>query len=242
MPDTPPAADEVVLWRLSFLRSAAEQAQAEAVLAEEERARAGRFIRPADRTAFVLQRGALRLILQRLLGIPAGQLRFSVGEWGKPAVADNPGAPEFNVSGSGEWGLLAFAGAFAVGVDLEVHREVDYLELGRQVFAAEEMAQLAALPPSDRAAGFFAGWSRKEAFIKALGMGLYFPLDQFAVSLRPDEPARVLAVKGNRTLAQEWTLADLSVAPGYSAAVAAQARFTRVRRCEVPDLRKLALD
>ncbi len=241
-PEIAPAPGEVILWRLSFLRSAAEQAQAEAVLTDEERARADRFLRPIDRTAFVLQRGALRLILQRMLKIPAPRIRFTVGERGKPAVAGVPGAPQFNVSGSGDWGLLAFAAQFAVGVDLEAHRELDYLELGQKVFAAEELVQLSALPPAARLAGFFAGWSRKEAFIKALGLGLYFPLDQFAVSLRPDEPARVLSVRGNRALAQEWTLVDVAVASGYSAAVAAQADISRVCSREVPDLRTLALD
>jgi len=242
MPHSLPGQGEVIVWRLSFSRSPEELAQAEAVLTDEERARADRFLRVADRAAFVLQRGTLRLVLRRLLGVPAARIRFTVGERGKPAVAEVPGAPEFNVSGSGEWGLLALAASFAVGVDLEAHRPLDYLELGQKVFAAEELAQLSALPESARPAGFFAGWSRKEAFVKALGLGLYFPLDQFAVSLRPDEPARVLSVRGNRALGQEWSLVDLPVAPGYSAAVAAQAPILKVRRCEVPDLRTLALD
>lgn len=237
-----PGPGEVIVWRLSLLRSREELAQAEAVLTDDERARAGRFIRAGDRSAFVIQRGALRLLLQRLLRLPAREIRFTLGERGKPAVAGVPGAPEFNVSGSGELGLLAFAAGVPVGVDLEAHREIDYLELGQRVFAAEELAQLTALPEAARRAGFFAGWSRKEAFIKALGLGLYFPLDQFAVSLRPDEPARVLSIRGNRALGQEWSLLDLAVAPGYSAAVAAQAPISRVRRCAVPDLRTLALD
>jgi len=230
---------EVTVWRLAFERSADERLLADSLLSADERARAARLVRPVDRNAFVIQRATLRLLLQRLVGQPAAQLRFVLGERGKPALDRVPGAPEFNVSGSGDWGLLAFAADFPLGVDVEAHRELDYFELGERVFAAEELEQLRTLPVVDRQSGFFAGWSRKEALIKALGLGLYFPLEQFAVSLAPGEPARVRSIRGDPALAEGWTLKNLIVAPGYSAALAAQARFSRVHLYEVPHLRKL---
>jgi 4'-phosphopantetheinyl transferase len=235
------APGEAVVWRLAFARRAEERAMAAALLSSDEQARAARLVRPVDRDAFVLQRATLRLLLQRLVGRPAAQLRFTLGPRGKPALAGLPHPPEFNVSGSAEWGLLAFAADFPVGVDVEAHRRVDHLELAARVFAPAEQAELVALPAPDRTAGFFAGWSRKEAVIKALGEGIYFPLESFAVALAPGAPVRVNSFPGGAREAEAWTLQNLTVADGYSAALAARATISGVKAYDVPDLRQLAL-
>ena len=93
-------------------------------------------------------------------------------------------------------------------------------ELARRFFAPAEVAALAAVAAAEKMQAFFNGWTRKEAFLKAGGEGLARPLDQFTVSLRPDEPARLLAVEGDPEEASRWTLCALTPWPGFVACLA----------------------
>jgi 4'-phosphopantetheinyl transferase len=219
LPGSPIAAGEAVVWRIPLLLPEHEVAIAAGLLAADEAGRAGRFFRERDRQSFTIQRAALRMHAAACVGEDPRAIRFVAGGRGKPALA-GPGAwLHFNASGSGEIGLLAFTRDAAIGVDVEKHRELDAAELAGQFFSREEAAELHALPAPERREGFFNGWSRKEAFIKAVGDGLYFPLDRFSVTLSPGAAARLLSVDGSPERAAEWSLRAIDAAPGYSAAV-----------------------
>jgi len=100
--------------------------------------------------------------------------------------------------------------------------DINYEELARHSFSAHEQATLSALPQALKQQAFFNGWTRKEAYIKARGKGLSLPLDLFDVSLRPDEPATLLA---NREVSQEithWSLQEVLPASGYAGAIAVE--------------------
>jgi 4'-phosphopantetheinyl transferase len=96
----------------------------------------------------------------------------------------------------------------------------DILDIAQRFFCPAEANELISLPANQRERAFFHCWTRKEAYIKALGEGLSAPLDRFQVTLRPGEPASVIHVAGDTNAARTWRLYDLELSPGYVGALA----------------------
>ncbi|HEX8557463.1 MAG TPA: 4'-phosphopantetheinyl transferase superfamily protein [Pyrinomonadaceae bacterium] len=219
-----PRADgaEVHVWRVTPLtRPADEVAALRALLSEDEAARADRFRFERHRGHFIVARAALRRILGRYLGSPGRLLRFGYNEYGKPSLA-HP-TLRFNLSHAGEVALLAVTSGREVGVDVEAIRDdVEGEKLAEHFFSPGEVETLMSLPEAARARAFFDCWTRKEAFIKALGSGLSHPLDAFDVSLAPGEPAALLRTRADSREAARWTLRELEPGEGYAAAVAVE--------------------
>lgn len=223
-----PAPAEVHVWRRWLDVGAAGAMALKAVLSPDEEARAARFRFERDANRFIVARATLRRVLGRCLGVEPEELAFYYGAHGKPALASPPTRLTFNLSHSGDLALLAVAWDRAIGIDVEQRRPVSDLgALAAQVFATAERAELATLPPGAREDAFLAGWTRKEAFIKAVGEGLTHPLDAFVVSLDPVAPARLLSVGGSADAAGAWSLHALTPAPGYVAALVAQGAVER---------------
>jgi 4'-phosphopantetheinyl transferase len=191
-------------------------------LSTQERERAASFASQAPRRRYVAGRAILRSLLNRYTGIPARDI--VLGTQGKPLLDTGDNGPElrFNLSHSGDLVLFAFARAQAVGIDLEYLRPVEEAELiALRTFSRIEYKQLMMVEEGyARLRAFYSCWTRKEAFIKALGTGLSFPLDQFAVSVGADKPARVLSILNDLRSAERWTLYHLEPAPNYIGAVA----------------------
>ncbi|HET9982527.1 MAG TPA: 4'-phosphopantetheinyl transferase superfamily protein [Longimicrobiales bacterium] len=231
--DHPPLPDdEVHVWKASVAALAPGEVRLRALLDAAELARAERYRFARDRTQYVVAHGLVRLLLARYLGAEPAALKFAAGPFGKPSLCEPAGGGlEFNLSHSADLVLLAVTRHRAVGVDVECwDRDIEAELLARQFFSPAERAQLAALPPDARVPGFFACWSRKEAYIKATGLGVSQGLDYFDVSLAPGEPARLLADRHATGRAAAWTLHDLAPAPGYSGAVIADGAPWRLRR------------
>lgn len=188
---------EVQLWLMPLDQPPWPSADLHAVLEPAERERAGRFHFPQHRERFAHGRGLLRHVLAHATGQDAAQLRFETGPQGKPRLA-HPFARanlDFNLSHSGAWALLGLSDGAAVGVDIEWPRLVPEMHaIAASHFAQAERAELAALPDTLQADAFLAGWTRKEAFIKALGGGLSIALDSFEVTLDPRSPPSLLRV------------------------------------------------
>src|SRR4029077_3586273 len=125
----------------------------------------------------------------------------------------------------GEVAAYAFAEGRAVGVDIEQVRELPEADdIAMRFFSRRERGAYLRLPRRERPQGFFNCWTRKEAFIKALGEGLSHPLDTFDVSLAPGKPAELLRGEPVPRDDRGWRLASFSPAPGFVAAVAAEER------------------
>ncbi len=211
------ATGETRLWCVGLEATLKALERLEAVLDPEEILRANRFRFAEHRRAFVIARGLLRCLLAQFSGTAAHQVRFSYGPRGKPAFQSDRGL-RFNVSHSGDLVLYAFALDRELGVDIEKHRNMsDLIGVAERFFAPAEVSNLLSLPPAERPAAFFRCWTRKESFVKAMGDGLYLPLDSFQVSLQPDEPAAIVQVSGCQE--SRWRLADVTPAEGYSAAL-----------------------
>jgi 4'-phosphopantetheinyl transferase len=192
------------------------------ILTWDETARAQRFHFEKDARQFRAARAALRMLLGRYTALTPQEIRFVLGPQGKPAVAFETSAQSihFNVSHSGELALIAIA-LQPLGVDLEYKRQViDFEQMVRRFLSKQEYTALSELRPELREQAFFSGWTRKEAFLKAIGTGLSTPLDSFDVTLAPGEVPRILSIDGNHEAGAEWTLYHLEPLPGYIGAVA----------------------
>jgi 4'-phosphopantetheinyl transferase len=217
------APGEVHCWFFDMASLAQFLPQLRADLTDEERQRAARFAHERNRVQSVVCRAALRRVLAAYGAGPAVDITFEYAAAGKPGLAPhrNPAGLEFNLAHSGQAAVIALARGCPVGVDVELVRPRPDLEgLARTVFSPEEMAEWLSLSECLRVPGFFAGWSRKEAFIKATGEGLSRPLESFSVSLTPGAAPRILRIDDDRDAGTRWTLHDLTRDDAYAAAVA----------------------
>jgi 4'-phosphopantetheinyl transferase len=176
---------ELHVWRFDLDSEHREPFDA-TILSEDEVSRAGRLVFERDRRRFRAGRLALRRLLSRYVGRPAASLVLATGVGGKPYLPDH--AIEFNVSHSENAWICAIACGAPVGVDVEVLRAVpDCLALARHHFSRAEADALAAVPAQQRDLAFLTCWTRKEAYLKLLGLGILADLDAFVAGLGPDE-------------------------------------------------------
>ena len=217
--------NEVHVWQASLRTEVNTLHALQELLSEEETIKARKFRFEKDRHHFIIAHGVLRTLLGRYLKTDPHLLHFDYNAYGKPSLGYpfSESTLHFNVSHSHEVALYAFTYARQIGVDVEYMRlDIDYIELAKYSFSPHEQAMLSSLPKALRHQGFFNGWTRKEAYIKAKGKGLSLPLDSFDVSLCPGEPVKLLA---SREVPQEtacWSLQELLPASGYAAALAVE--------------------
>ena len=211
----------VAVWSVRTDPPPAVAARLEALLAPDEIARANRFLGEHLRSAYVAAHGALRILLGRYAGIAPRDVRLTCGAQGKPALAP-PAGVGFNLSHSGHLATFAFALDCELGIDVEHERPVaDLQAIAARFFSPDEALELSGVhPAAERERAFFRCWTRKEAYVKAVGTGLSTPLDSFRVTLRTGEPPRLMGVGGDRRGLEDWNLHALAPAPGYVAALA----------------------
>ncbi len=211
------------VWRIQ-LDAAHDADLLRMLLPREEQTRADRFVSAHHTRRFIVAYGMMRQILAGYLGASATDLRFDVGDHGKPFLkSPNFSAPaiEFNLSHSGSVALLAIARGRAIGVDVEVwdHR-VRHLEVSDRFFSPVERDALRTLHADGRVIdGFFAAWSRKEAYLKATGRGITRGLHHFDVSVHPDAPAELVADRLDEDAPSRWMMRAIAPRRGYSGAV-----------------------
>ena len=212
----------VHVWRVALEQPASLSHHLEGLLSSDERERAARFHFERDRRRFIIGRGALRTLLGRYLSVEPARLDFCYGAQGKPYLAEKSGdnVVRFNLAHSNELAVYAFTRDGEVGVDTEYMRPLpDLDQIAAQFFSKNENSVLLGLPADQRLAAFFNCWTRKEAYIKALGEGLSHPLDQFQVSLVPGEPAQLLSVEGYPEEVSRWSVTAFAPASDYAAAL-----------------------
>jgi 4'-phosphopantetheinyl transferase len=225
--------DEVHAWRIALDRAGPIVAQLETLLSDDELERAHRFRFERDQVRFIVGRGSVRRILGRYLRLKPECLRFQYGKRGKPELAEGLAEvrPEFNLAHSQGLGLLAITQARWVGVDVEGLRPmVDAERIIHRFFSAAECRSFLKVAPDERHEAFFRGWTRKEAYIKAIGKGFAQPLDQFSVTLAPGEPPRLIEVAGREEEIKRWSMHDLDPKPGFLGAVVVEGGCDRIRR------------
>lgn len=216
------------VWRTSLDIETQLQNHFMRCLSDEELQRANRFKFEIDRVHFIASHGILRSILAHYLGCRPAEIRYESGPYGKPSLVGDT-ALHFNISHAGNLAVLGFADR-SIGVDLEhIQPRIDIEEIATRFFAPAEVQSLMQLPPDQRLRGFYTCWTRKEAFIKALGDGLSCPLDQFEVSLSPGEPPGLLTTRWDPEESKRWSLHALEPGDGYVGALAAAREIHTVK-------------
>jgi 4'-phosphopantetheinyl transferase len=219
--------DEVHVWCADLALAATADAMPllTRTLSRDERLRATQFHVERDRVYFSAARGLLRGLLGGYLGAEPARLVFTYDRHGKPTLSAFPVSSDlqFNLAHAGGLAVYAFTRARRIGIDLEQRRPFpDGDQIAERFFSIRERERLAALSPDEKEIGFFNCWTRKEAYVKAIGEGLAQPLDQFDVSLAPGEPAQLLATAGSPEETERWRFQELTPADEYIGALAVE--------------------
>lgn len=224
--------NEVHVWLADLDVPARAAGQLAASLGDEESIQAKRFRFPVHRERFIARRGVLRFVLGRYLGIEPAALEFRRSSYGKPCLGDRHDPDlRFNCSHSGSLALIAVTRGREVGVDLErVKPDFSDDSIPESFFAPSEAAMLRALPARQQPEAFFEFWVRKEAYVKARGMGLSLALDSFEVPLGDDEPVISLPAGQDTAEAGRWTMTGLRPAPSHPAALVVEGKACTLRR------------
>jgi 4'-phosphopantetheinyl transferase len=224
--------DEVHVWRATLSQPPSLVRSLEQSLDDEERARAVRFHFDRDRVRYVVARATLRAILGHYLTTDPRALRFRYRAHGKPYLSPAHGAQQlsFNVAHAHELALIAVTRAREIGIDIErTSREREVEQIAQRFFSANEFGALGALPSEERQRAFFACWTRKEACVKASGLGLSLALNQFDVPVTPLAHAVFVSACGLDQQSTGWWLYDLHPAHDSAAALAVADRPVSVR-------------
>ncbi len=206
-------------------------------LPAEEVAEAARLATPTHRARFVVARGVRRALLARYLRCTPQGLRFDSGKFGRPTVRGHTGRPllRFNQSRSAHLSLLAVTLTHDVGVDIEqIRLEFADRTIVGKCFAPKESRELLRLPDHLWPQAFFACWTRKEAYLKATGEGLSYPLSAFEVTASPTCDAALVAHRDRPDELDRWRLQTYWPAPDFIASVAIENVAVKLRHFDWP--------
>ena len=227
--------DEVHVWQADLGLGLDDLDRLQLLLAPDERHRAAKFHFERDRNRYAAARGLLRLILSTYLRERPESIQLTYSAYGKPFLhLRYDDRIEFNVSHSQGLALYAVSCCAPVGIDVEsIRPDLQWREIAERYFSALEVKTLFQLPEVQQQQAFFNCWTRKEAYIKAEGQGLSIPLNQFDVSVAPDEPVALLRTSESSE-ASQWSLHDLSPREHFVGALAIRSRTHRLKYWQVP--------
>jgi 4'-phosphopantetheinyl transferase len=219
--------DDIHVWKVWLNFFNLELKNFWELLSSDEKTRAERFKFDIHRERFIASRGILRTLLGKYLQIQPQEINFRYTAHGKPYLDHNTDL-FFNASDSQNLAIYALTLNREIGVDVEYMKKIDYLGIAERFFSPNEFQVLKNLPEDQKKQAFFNCWTRKEAFIKAIGEGLSFPLSDFNVSLVPGEAAMLIDIRGDKKAAQAWTMQSLDLADDYSVALVAEGKINNL--------------
>jgi 4'-phosphopantetheinyl transferase len=209
------------LWpeRLTDAESLSRHAQ---TLSADEKTRAQSFRVEDDRNLYIHSKAFVRILLSRYAPIDPSLWEFASNQFGKPAISGPSGAPEIAFNLTHTTGLISavFALDSSVGIDAEHHgRRIDALGIGEQFFSADEYSALSTLGDSDRRQRFFEYWTLKEAYVKAIGLGMSMDLSTFTFDIKDD--GREVSLRSTNVADPGiWAFRLLKPGPNHTVAVA----------------------
>jgi 4'-phosphopantetheinyl transferase len=223
---------ELHVWRANLDVPDRDIQAMQSLLSPEELERSNRFFFLRDRYRFIVSHACVRSVLSRYLRIDPDQLSFEQNSFGKPAVigVSTEMKIEYNLTHSRGFALVAATRGLQVGVDVEyIRSDFGGLNIARRFFSNAEYHVLLSLPAELQSEAFFRCWTRKEAFIKAKGKGLLFPLDEFDVTVHPEEPPALISTRADPEEAARWSLVQADPAYDYCGAVAVESSSLRTK-------------
>jgi len=234
---------EIHVWTMSLDLAAPVVDQQLSHLSTDETARAARFAFARDRNRFIVGRSCLRSLLALYLNVAPRATRICYNEYGKPFVPATSNRREitFNLAHSGGMAIYGFTLQRKIGIDVEeVRTGLQINDLAERFFSPWEAACLRNIDPAFRTKAFFDCWTRKEAFVKALGMGLSLDLAQFDVSFREGDRPAVLRTEWDPAEAWRWSLVAFKVGNRHAAALAVEGRVERIRTGDAAEVFSLS--
>lgn len=220
---SPQAIRDVDVWLVDL----ATDSGLDASLDRAEREHATRLRTAELRRRYVVRRAARRHIVAAYLGLPPAEVTFRHGPNGKPEPAEADGW-HLSCSHRADLGVVGICAGAPLGVDIEAVHEPADLDVAQVMLSPAEHAEFRELPQAQRSIALLTAWTRKEAVVKALGVGLSLPLSTFDVPVDPAVPPRLLAQRGAARDSRLWAMADLPLPPGYVGTVMTQGRRCRV--------------
>ncbi|MBW4459187.1 MAG: 4'-phosphopantetheinyl transferase superfamily protein [Nodosilinea sp. WJT8-NPBG4] len=237
---------ETHVWFLDLIELQQQASELSALLSPDEQERAAQFKFDRDRLEYTITRGVLRLLLGAYLQSEPQAFQFTYNLWGKPSLSTT--CLHFNVAHSHNFSMLAFNLTCSLGVDIEwIHPNFSIQNLTQLVLTDTEIQVMSGLPSSYQPLAFFQAWTRKEAYIKALGRGLSIQLNTLEVGFDLKAVTLVTGLVGERHLLskrsstqddqtqtslslKDWQLMDFWQIEGYAAClcVGNSSNFERV--------------
>jgi 4'-phosphopantetheinyl transferase len=212
--------NQVHVWQVNLKTVRGTASEFTGTLSPDELERADKFKFPRDREHFILSHSQLRLILSKYCDCLPGEFSFRYNSCRKPSIS-NPEFEKlkFNMSHSNDLMLVGLCNHNDIGIDVEKVREVDELEnIADENFSAQEIKYIK--DASDKTNTFFKIWTRKEAFIKAIGKGIHFPLKSFCVELKSPGSLEHLVILHHPSWRDQWRTSELIISDGYTASLA----------------------
>jgi 4'-phosphopantetheinyl transferase len=212
--------NQIHVWRATLGRSKKELAELSGMLNPQEKERADKFIAKNAKNNFIVARGILRNLLANYLSTEPQKLSFQQNQYGKIRIEASE--LQFNISHSCDLALFAFTLKHPIGVDIEFIRDdFDFIPIAQRFFSAKENLDLLALPTDQQLQAFFNCWSRKEAFIKAVGTGVFCALNEFSVEVSDKKEGRLqIQFTSAEFNSKDWSLEALDPMEGYAGAFA----------------------
>jgi 4'-phosphopantetheinyl transferase len=200
--------NQLHIWYIPFNKNLVDYD----ILSSDELLRASEYKFNLHKYHFLVYRCALRKILSYYHDLHPKQLIFRYSSHGKPYVPNNPLSIQFNFSHSSGIAVLGITKYHPIGIDIELIKPLEDIKLISNQFLSElEHVSFLILPESERLESFYDIWTKKEAFIKAIGKGLSYQLNKFSVSSAPDEPPRIIEIKNSKIEAEKWLIKSFTI-------------------------------
>jgi len=221
--------NQVHLWRANLDLLTAEVDSLATILSSDELERASKFCFAEHRRRFVVTRAILRQLLGNYLDISPEDLKFDYGNLGKPQLvkSDLVSPLQFNISHSQEYALFGFTNHHLIGVDIEYLKEMpDAVKIAQRFFSPREFSLISNSAIDEQPKLFFKLWTAKEAYLKAIGVGLTGSLASVDISIHQDGQTSLLSIQGDLIAANRWSIYSCVPAADYIATVAIKSNIT----------------
>lgn len=206
-----------------------------AYLSYEERIKANKFHLTHLKTRYIISHGFLRFLLGGCLSLPPAEVEYSYNKFKKPLCKQNPYL-YFNMSHSHNWICYAFSYNCQVGVDIEfMSRKIELEHFLPSIASPKEISIFNNLKELDKAYLFYKMWTTKEAFLKALGFGLIYPLSEVETKILPKGEFGIIEHRGNNEITKEWTFTPINFISGYLGTVAVQKSSIKINSHTLSD-------
>jgi 4'-phosphopantetheinyl transferase len=215
------------LWLGDFAADVKRNEYYRQLLDTDEQQRVARIKHQRYRSQQIETLGRLREILARYLNVEASEVKLAKEKYGKPIIVGDTDIV-FNLSHSSDKLIVAVGLQCQLGVDIEVMRQREqFAGLVKRCFAKEERTYWGNLPETEKASEFYRFWTRKEAFVKAVGRGIALGMEQVVIS--PEVPTRIVSIPEQYGSGTDWRIMDLDLNEGVIGAMAVRGTEITVR-------------